>query len=163
MNNALATDLYAIGKAHALASCLLHRASLEEAERRAVTDRARYAFNGPFSLSTQYLLGLGIELLLKSAIMAWDSQVDADYLRNEIGHDLLTALDQAELRGLTTETAGLRKIVEVLRKPYKKNWLRYECPQEIDLPADFDDVAATLTILTNEVASKLGFVEEIAS
>lgn len=54
--------LYQNGKAHAEASCLLYAASFEQAEREGAEDRAKYAFNGPYSLSVQYLLGLGLEL-----------------------------------------------------------------------------------------------------
>ena len=163
MSNALATLLHDTGKAHAEASCLLYRASLEQAERDEIEDRVTYAFNGPFSLSTQYLLGLGIELMLKSAIVAWDPKVDAEYLRKEISHDLVTALDEAERRGLKSEAPHLREIVEILRDPYKKHWLRYEHPPTFNLPADFDQIVATLTVLESELANKLGITKDGAS
>lgn len=151
----LAKALHQTGKAHAGASCLLYGSSLEHAENEGIEDAQRYAFNGPNSLSIQYLLGLGLELMLKSAIVAWDLSVDATYLQQTVGHDLTKALDEAEGRGFTSEAPNLRQLLEILRDPYKKHWFRYERPPQFNLPGDFDQVVETLTVLENELAKKL--------
>ena len=54
-------------------------------------------------------------MMLKSAIVAWDPEADAEYLRKEIGHDLVTALDEAERRGLKSEVPHLREQSAVVR------------------------------------------------
>lgn len=154
MANELAALLHDNGSAHASAACLLYRASLEQADRENVEDRARYAFNGPYSLSVQYLLGLGIELMLKAVIAAGDRAVDGDFLRKRVGHDLAVALEMAEQAGLAEE-AQLRDLVGVLREPYRQHWLRYERPAQFALPDDFDEVVKVLTDLEHEVAVKV--------
>jgi hypothetical protein len=148
-------ELHITGKAHAEASCLLYKASIEQGEDEGADDPIAFAFNGPYSLSVQYLLGLGLELMLKSAIVAWDQKVDSDYLQKKVGHDLLTALKEAEHRGFTSQSRYLRDIVEVLHAPYKQHWLRYERPKRFNLPADFDQVVEALTVLENDLATKL--------
>lgn len=151
----LAVVLHQNGKAHAEASCLLYAASFDQAKREGVEDRAKYAFNGPYSLSVQYLLGLGLELMLKSAVVAFDPKADAEYLRKELGHDLVASLDQAERRGFKSQAPHLRKLVELLRDPYKQHWFRYERPDQFELPGDFDQVVETLKVLEGELATKL--------
>lgn len=155
MSNDLARALHDTGKAHAEASCLLYAASFEQAKRESVEDREKYAFNGPYSLSVQYLLGLGLELMLKSAIIACDAGADSEYLQKEVRHDLVAALDQAERRGFHSEAPHLRDLVTLLREPYRQHWFRYERPEQFKLPGNFDQVVETLTILEKEVAAKL--------
>lgn len=155
MSSTLASVLHQNGKAHAEASCLLYSASFDQAEREGVEDRAKYAFNGPYSLSVQYLLGLGLELMLKSAIVAWDPKATAEFLRKEVSHDLVTALDAAERRGFKSQAPHLRELVEILRDPYKQHWFRYERPDQFRLPGDFDQVVETLKVLEGELATKL--------
>lgn len=155
MSNDLAEGLYQTGKAHAEASCLLYKASIGQGEAEGADDLLKYAFNGPQSLSIQYLLGLGLELMLKSAIVAWDGEVDASYLQSKVGHDLVTALDEAEKRGLQPQDAYLRKVVEILREPYRRHWFRYERPQQMMLPSDFDQLVQMLAALEGQLAAKL--------
>ena len=102
MSIALAKELHQTGKAHAWSSCLLYRASIRHAEDEGIEDPQAYAFNGTPSLAIHYLLGLGLELMLKSAIVAGDAAVDDACLRNTIGHDLVRALDEAEARGFAS-------------------------------------------------------------
>lgn len=153
----LATELYRSGKAHAGAACLLYRASIDYAASdegiEPLEDRIKYAFNGPNSLSLHYLLGLGLELMLKAVIAALDAEVDAKFLQNEVGHDLARALDEAERRGFKSEAQHLRELVALLRDPFKKHWFRYERPEEIPLPGEFDEVVEVLKIFDPEVAA----------
>lgn len=155
MSIELAKELCHTGRSHAAASCLLYRATVEHAVDEGIEDTVSYAFNGPNSLSIQYLLGLGLELMLKSAIVAWDSNVDAKYLQNKVGHDLVGALDEAEKRGFASDAPNLREILEVLREPYKQHWFRYERPEQFQLPADFDQIVETLTVLEEALQAKL--------
>lgn len=156
MSIELAKQLHQTGKAHAWTSCLLYRASVRYAQEEDFEDPQAYAFNGTPSLSIHYLLGLGLELMLKSAIVAWDQEVDAEYLRNEIGHDLIRALDRAEARGFETQAPHLRALLKLLRAPYKQHWFRYSRPEQMDLPGNFEQVVETLEIFENEIAEKLG-------
>ncbi len=62
-----AANLYVTGRAHALAAQGLHRVALDFAHENALADPDHCAFNGTYSLSIFYLIGLGLELLLKAA------------------------------------------------------------------------------------------------
>lgn len=155
MSIELAKQLHESGKAHAWTACLLYRASLEHAEDEGFEDPLAYAFNGTPSLSIHYLLGLGLELMLKAATVAWDPNVDRAYLKNTIGHDLSKALDEAEARGFATQAPHLRALVELLCAPYKQHWFRYERPEQMNLPGNFDEVVNTLTVFEGEIAEKL--------
>lgn len=156
---AVATELAALllrnGKEHAESACLLYRAAHDIAHAENIEDEEAFAFYGPYSLSVQYLLGLGLELMVKSAIVAWDAEADAKYLRNEVGHDLIAALDQAEARGFTSSAPNLRALLDVLREPYKQHWLRYERPDQFELPSSFDEIVPILETLYSEVRTKL--------
>ena len=153
----LAAALHQTGKAHAGAACLLYSASIDYARDpegiERVEDQITYAFNGPYSLSLHYLLGLGIELMLKAVIVALDPSIDAKYLQNEIGHDLVKGLDEAERRGFASKAPHLRDIVELLRAPYKLHWFRYDRPKEMRLPGSFDQVVLMLSAVEREVAA----------
>ena len=155
MSIELAKELCHTGRSHAAASCLLYRATVEHAVVEGIEDTASHAFNGPNSLSIQYLLGLGLELMLKSAIVACDPDVDAKYLQNKVGHDLVGALDEAEKRGFVSEAPNLREILEVLRAPYKQHWFRYERPEQFQLPADFDQIVEALPVLEEALQATL--------
>ena len=155
MTSELAIELYGSGKAHGGAACLLYRASIEHAADEGIEDPVTYTFNGPNSLSIHYLLGLGLELMLKALIVAFDPDADAKFLRNEIGHDLIKALDEAEHRGFKSEAQHLRAIVELLSGPYCQHAFRYERPDQMPLPGDFDEVVDMLTVLEGEVASTI--------
>jgi hypothetical protein len=160
VGKALASELHQTGKAHSWSSCLLYRASIHYAEDEGIEDPQAYAFNGTPSLAIHYLLGLGLELMLKSAIAAWDPAVDAGYLRDAIGHDLVKALDEAEARGFASQAPHLRELVELLRKPYRQHWFRYERPDQIPLPGDFDQVVETLATFESDLADKLAIAED---
>lgn len=155
MTIALARQLYHVGRSHAGAACLLYRAAVEHAAEDGAGDPLSVAFNGPNSLSITYLLGLGLELILKAAIVAWDDSADEKYLQKEVRHDLVKALDEAEKRGFGSEAPYLRPILETLRDPYAKHWLRYTHPEEFALPGDFDQVVATLEIVEAEMIAIL--------
>lgn len=160
MSIELAKQLHETGKAHAWAACLLYKASFEYAEDENYEDPQAYAFNGTPSLSTHYLLGLGLELMLKSIITASDPDaVDDQYLRNTIGHDLIKALDDAEKRGFASEAPHLRDLLDLLHDPYKQHWFRYKRPEQMPLPGDFDQVVETLAVFEDEVTAMLALAE----
>ncbi len=116
----LARQLFETGRSHALASDLLYRSALIEGAERNIADPEHFAFNGTYSLSTHYLLGLGLELMLKAAIVAWGGQADEKTLR-DIGHDLIKAVDAAEKAGFNTAAPNLRHVLEVLNEPFKQH------------------------------------------
>ena len=151
----LATELFETGRSHALTAELLYRASIEEGHRKGVADVDLFAFNGPHSLSLHYLLGLGIELMLKAAIVAWSGVEDEKFLRLDIGHDLIRALDAAEEAGFHSAAPHLREITQVLREPYKAHWFRYGKPDEFALPGDFVQVVTSLDVLDGELRARL--------
>ncbi|WP_395622454.1 hypothetical protein [Sphingomonas daechungensis] len=161
MSTELAVQLYRSGRAHAAASCLLYRAAVEYAKTtdEIKVDPLDYAFNGTYSLSIHYLLGLGLELLMKAIIAACDAEVDEKYLKTEVGHDLVKALDEAEQRGFKSEAEHLREMAELLRDPYMQHWLRYKQPPQMPLPGDFDQVVKLLEIFDSEVAAMLTSAE----
>ena len=134
MDKARASHLFESGRSHALAADLLYRSALAEGVANGVKDPADYAFNGSYSLSTFYLLGLGLELMLKAAIVAHDGPSDERSMR-EIGHDLVIALDRAE--------------------PAKLHWFRYARPANMPLPGDFNQVVETLQCLDEELQAIL--------
>jgi hypothetical protein len=94
--------------------------------------------------------------MLKAAVVAWDPTVNAKYLKNEIGHDLTAALDEAEKRGFASQAPHLREILEILREPYQQHWFRYERPDQFPLPDDFDQIVPVLETLEQELETKLG-------
>ena len=150
----LADELFETGRSHALTAGLLYRASLEEGHRRGVPDVDLFAFNGTHSLSLHYLLGLGLELMLKAAVVSWGAIEDEKFLRNEIGHDLVRALDEAEKVGFQSAAPHLREILQVLREPYKAHWFRYGKPAEFSLPSDFTQVIESLDTLDGELRAR---------
>lgn len=154
MSLKLARELFETGRSHALASDLLYRSAVIEGEERSLEDPTHFAFNGPYSLSIHYLLGLGLELMLKAALVAWDDTADERRLRS-IGHDLVAALDEAEAAGFKSEAPSLREILEVLDEPFKQHWFRYERPERFELPGDFPQVVAALDVLDMELRSRL--------
>lgn len=155
----LATTLFRTGRAHAGAACLLYRAAVEHAAEEGIDDPVDHVFNGQNSLSIMHLLGLGVELMLKSAIVALDAEADEKFLRHEIGHGLVNALDEAEKRGFSTNTPHLRKLVTVLHDTYAKHWFRYGRPSEFALPDNFDQVVAILEGLEQDVTAIIAAAE----
>ncbi|MEQ1639565.1 MAG: hypothetical protein ABL881_02045 [Novosphingobium sp.] len=150
----LARQLFETGRSHALASDLLYRSALIEGAERNIADTEHFAFIGTYSLSTHYLLGLGLELMLKAAIVAWGGQADEKTLR-DIGHDLIKAIDAAEKTGFNSAAPNLRHVLEVLNEPFKQHWFRYARPARFALPGDFTQVVATLDVLDAEIRARL--------
>lgn len=151
MPNALARQLYSSGRSHALASIHLFEYSFLYAEKEGIEDKERFSFNGTFSLSVHYLLGLGFELMLKAAL-AEIGQIKNDKPLRDIGHDLIEALEAAEAVGFASNAPNLRALLEVLNEPFKRHWLRYGRPDEFQLPGDFDQANETLRVLDEEIA-----------
>jgi hypothetical protein len=149
----LARTLFGTGRAHAYSSCLLYRASVEQAADDGFEDPVSEVFNGQNSLSIMHLLGLGLELMLKSAVLALDPEANEKYLRDDLRHDLVKALDAAEARGFVSNADHLRDIAAVLRDPYGKHWFRYGRPEEFALPDNFDQVVETLKMLDDELTA----------
>lgn len=153
MAQVFAQMLFETGRSHTMAFTLLYQAALEEGQRKQVADVDRYAFNGPYSLSIHYLLGLGLELMLKAAIVAWGGPSDERALR-DIGHDLTKALNIAEEAGFRSEAPHLRELVEVLGEPFRRHWFRYERPDQIELPGSFEQTIASLEVLDHEIRAR---------
>ena len=151
---AVAETLHQTGRAHALSADLLYRAAVAHAEAEELPDPELFAFNGTYSLSIHYLIGLGLELCLKAAFVAHGGDEDVRFLRNEIGHDLVRALDLAEDRGFSSEAPHLREIVQHLRDPYIAHYFRYDRPEAFPLP-DIIQVMQAFETLDNELAALL--------
>lgn len=67
MSIEIARDLFESARGHALSGNLLYNAALAKAEDEGQPDPAQWAFSGPYSISIHYLIGLSLELLLKTA------------------------------------------------------------------------------------------------
>ena len=154
MTGNLATTLYRTGRAHAGAACLLHAAAVQHAADGGLTEPVDHVFNGQNSLSIMHLLGLGMELMLKAAVVMNDPGADEKFLRDKIGHDLLKAINEAEARGFISQAPFLPEIAKLLHDPYRKHWLRYERPEQFALPGDFDQVVTMLIGLEGELGPK---------
>ena len=144
-----AYHLYRRGNGHAAGAKLLHDAIFTEAEQAGDADPAKVAFNGPLSIGVHYLIGLGLELLLKSAYVSHGGDGSDKSLR-AIGHDLRTALERAEAQGFTSEAPHLREIVECLREPHHAHFFRYGWPDEFSMPTP-NDIFAAFHVLDSEV------------
>lgn len=151
----LARLLFHTGRQHAGAACLLYRAAIDYAAEEGIEDTVSEAFNGPNSLSIQYLLGLGLELILKSAIVAHDPATSSEFLQFKVRHDIVRALDEAEKRGFVTAAPHLRDILDLMHDPYAGHWFRYQRPDQFKLPGDFDQVVETLKVLDAEMEATL--------
>jgi hypothetical protein len=162
MAEELARRLFATGRSHALSAALLHRSSREEGHRLKLEDPDLFAFNGTYSLSLHYLLGLGLELMLKAAVAHHERLADERGLR-EIGHDLVQALDRAEEAGFRSDAPRLREMVEVLSEPFKAHWFRYDRPESFALPGEFSQVLEMLCVLDNELQAMLWTEDEMAA
>jgi hypothetical protein len=154
MSKEIAKGLQESGRAHALSSQLLYVSAMGHAEEHGMEDPEQFAFNGTYSLSIHYLVGLGLELMLKSAYVAHGGEADDGHLRREIGHDVLRALNVAEERGFVSEAPYLREIVELLREPYKAHYFRYSRPEQIPLP-EYGQVIELFTVLDAELDTLL--------
>lgn len=145
-----AQQLYEVGRAHALSGNHLYGFALEYAKRHDIEDAEKFAFNGTFSLSTYYLLGLGIELLLKAAYVALGGDPADKHLRAAIGHDLRKAWDRAVGLGFESKAPRLEGIVDTLSEPYKMHFFRYQHPEQMGLPL-VTEVVEALEVLDAEV------------
>lgn len=150
MSKDYAHKLYLAGRAHGLGANRLWARALEEGMEINAQDPSHFAFNGPFSLSINHLVGLSFELLLKAAYVARGGPAEDKHLRDEIGHDLIRALDKAEELGFHTDAPHLREIIEYLREPYGKHFFRYRWPDEFPLP-EFNQVNDALVALEEDV------------
>ncbi len=155
MKNNLALQLFDTGRSHALASDLLYRSAFAQGLELNEPDPENFAFNGTYSLSTHYLLGLGLELMLKAAIVFYDETYDEKKLREKIGHNLILALDTAEAVGFKSEAPSLRDILTVLQTPFNQHWFRYGRPEKFALPGDFGQVVLALEVLDGELRARL--------
>lgn len=105
--------------------------------------------NGRSMALTHYLICLGLELLLKSAYVAYDGPTHKKQLL-KIGHDLVLALEEAEKHGFNSKAPRIREITQILREPYMAHYFRYDRPEEIPLP-DFVQMVEALQILDGEL------------
>jgi hypothetical protein len=123
-----------MGRAHGLSSQQLYKSSLRYADERDLGDPDHFAFNGIFSLSVFYLIGLGLELMLKAAIVLNDDQANLNFLKNDIGHNLKKALEVAVEKGFTSNAPYLTGVVNYMSEPYRLHHFRYEPLAEMPLP-----------------------------
>lgn len=133
-----------------LSAGLLHEAATKFATENGIPNPERYAFNGTFSLSLYYLVGLGFELYLKAAYIQHGGDADERHLKWDIGHDVVAALDRAEARGFQSKAPNLREIVEYLREPLLNHSFRYTHPDKMPLP-DPIQVLTAAEVLDNEL------------
>ncbi len=145
------------GEGHALAAAVLFDASHGYGRKIGVPEEEidKFAFNGVCSLSVHYLVGLGLELMLKAAYIACGGDDTDNHLRRDIGHDLETALAMAQERGFESQSEHLVGLVGHLNEPYKQHYLRYGRPDGLFLPDDMEQVAAVFETLRNEVRERL--------
>lgn len=150
MSKDYARNLYISGRSHGMGANRLWARALEEGGEAGHDDIDHFAFNGPFSLSINHLAGLSLELLLKSAYVASGGPADDKHLRNDIGHDLVRAIELAAERGFHSQAPHLREIIDHMSEPYRKHWFRYDRPNEFLLP-DFKPIHEALVVLEAEV------------
>ncbi|MHA7819190.1 MAG: hypothetical protein ACX930_06050 [Erythrobacter sp.] len=153
---AVANSLFENGRAHAIAASRLFEYAKVEAEARGLDDPELFAFNGTYSLSIHYLLGLGIDLILKSACVSHGGDSSSPNLRRAIGHDLLKALDLAEAEGFSTGAPNFREIVEHLRTPYLSHYFRYSRPGRFPLP-DTQQIIDAVEVVDQEMRDRLNW------
>ncbi len=150
MSIEIARKLYKSGEGHALSAAMLYRAAVDHAIDMDMPEPEEFAFNGICSLSIFFLIGLGLELYLKSAYVYHGGTATDEYLRDEIGHKLVRALNKAELQGFVSEAPNLRAIVDRLNKPYFANYFRYVRPDQFKLP-EAPQIFEALKILDGEL------------
>lgn len=145
------------GEGHALAAALLFSASHGYGLEIGVSEEEidNFAFNGVCSLSVHYLVGLGLELMLKAAYIACGGDDSDNHLRRDIGHDLNTALTMAQERGFESESEHLAELVGYMNEPYKRHYMRYSRPDGVFLPDNMEQVAAVFETLRNEVRERI--------
>ena len=156
MHTVKADKLFETGRAHAMAAAHLFESSIQFAKTNGVDDPELFAFNGTFSLSVHYLMGLGAELMLKAAYIGHGGDPNPKHLRTDIGHDLIKALDHAEEMGFEPSVENLREILEHLREPYLMHFFRYDRPDKIVLP-DIPVVIEMFAALDEQISNELGW------
>jgi hypothetical protein len=149
MSIEVARGLFESARGHALAGELLYKGALAKAQEDGNPDPAQFAFSGPYSISIHYLIGLSLELLLKTAYVLHGGGADDKSLR-AIGHKLVEALDEVEKLGFHSQAPNLREIAEHLNDHYAQHHFRYQQPAEMALP-DVPDVYAAFQVLTDEL------------
>jgi len=145
------------GAAHALAALVLFDASYDYGRKIDVAEDKieDFAFNGKCSLSVHYLIGLGLELMLKAAYIACGGDGSDRHLIKEIGHDLEIALQKAQELGFESHSDHLVELVGYMNKPYKDHYLRYKRPDGMFLPNDLRQVSAVFDMLQSEITQLL--------
>jgi hypothetical protein len=149
MTKEIARSLYEGARAHALSGNLLYKAAMAKAADEGHPDPAASAFNGTYSLSIHYLIGLSLELYLKSAYVLHGGAADDKSLR-AIGHNLIEALNAVESQGFHSQAPNLREIAEHLNEPFSQHYFRYQRPEQMPLP-DVPDVYAAFQSLDDEL------------
>lgn len=134
MDIKLADDLWARGAGHVISAQALVRQAEKEALDRRADDVDRAIFSGKYSASIHLLIGFAFELLIKTAYLLHGGSPLKLGARG-LGHDLVSALDEAEELGFTSPVANLRWIVEHLREPHHKHVFRYGGIDEFRMPA----------------------------
>lgn len=145
----IARSLYEGARAHALSGELLYNAAMGKASDEGNLDPATSVFNGTYSLSINYLIGLSLELYLKSAYVFHGGAADDKSLR-AIGHKLVEALNAAERQGFQSQAPNLREIAEHLNEPFSQHYFRYQRPEQMLLP-EVPDVYAAFQALDDEL------------
>lgn len=154
MSKELAQQLYQVGRSHALSAFQLYEAGIRYAEEHGLEDPEHFAFNGTFSLSTHYLLGLGLELMLKAAVCSVEAESSPNELKR-LSHNLLDAVDRVERGDFEHDMAAVRNLAEIMQQPYLSHWLRYEHPDQFPLPGDFAQVQETFRLFDEALEAKV--------
>ena len=154
MSKELARQLYQVGRSHALSAFQLYDAAIRYAEEHGLDDPEHFAFNGTFSLSTHYLLGLGLELMLKSGVCLVDVEISPKDLKR-LGHNLLDAVDRIERSGFEYDMTAVRTLPEIMQQPYLSHWLRYDHPDQFPLPGDLAQVQETFRLFDEALEAKI--------
>lgn len=149
MSAEIARGLFESARGHALAGELLYKAALAKAEEDGHPDPAQWAFSGPYSISIHYLIGLSLELLLKTAYVLHGGGADDKSLR-ALGHRLVDTLNAVEALGFHSQAPNLSEIAGYLNEPYAQHHFRYFQPDQMPLP-DVPDVYAAFQVLTDEL------------
>lgn len=154
MNLELARNLWTMGGAHSLGAEAVVRRAQEWAKEISAEDPEKAIFNGKYSASIYLLLGYGFELLLKAAFVYHGGDPKQLGPRG-IGHDLGAALKAAEENGFRSEAPNLHEIIELLQRPHHDHQFRYGGMDDFPMPANVDEVVASLHHLASELQVSL--------
>ena len=128
----LLEDLWHRGWGHVTAAKILAQYSKAEGQAKQVADPDHYTFNGPQSPSLHLLIGYGMELLLKVAVLLHGGR-EGD--TKAAGHDLVKALDRAEDLGFRCSTPQVRFVAENLREMHLNHRFRYGGADQVTMPS----------------------------